>query len=431
MPIGPTIAPFGVQAPYRVSTTPTVTNRWTNLTPPASGGGTVTSVGLALPGSVFSVTGSPVTTSGTLTGSFISQAQNLVLASPNGSSGVPSFRALVAADIPSLSYVTSVALALPASTFTVSGSPVTSSGTLTGTFATQTANTVFAGPTTGAAATPTWRALVAADIPSGGGSPLTTKGDLYTFSTVNARLPVGANNTILRANSAATPGVDWATLSALLDAVMGSTRGQILRRGSTVWEALGLGTTGQAVVSDGTDAKWGNVGGGSGGALVFVGAAEVSGSAQTTLSISGLDLQTDKRYFLFIKLLNATTSTSTISFFYNSDTTSTNYDVQSVGANGSTLSAGRGNNAGLTGIISNAGGNNGTADLVGWLWINLRNRPVFALQKQQDFGASLQADTRFHQWRTASTNVTGITLSASIASSLDVGTRIEIWKMSQ
>src|SRR6185369_9109717 len=68
-------------------------------------------------------------------------------------------------DIPAAG-VTSVALALPSSTFTVSGSPVTSTGTLTGTFATQTANTVLAGPTTGSAATPTWRALVAADIPA-------------------------------------------------------------------------------------------------------------------------------------------------------------------------------------------------------------------------------------------------------------------------
>ena len=44
--------------------------------------------------------------------------------------------------------VTSVGLSLP-SIFTVTGSPVTSSGTLTGTLNTQAANTVFAGPTSG------------------------------------------------------------------------------------------------------------------------------------------------------------------------------------------------------------------------------------------------------------------------------------------
>lgn len=65
------------------------------------GSGTVTSVGLSLP-SIFDVSGSPVTTSGTLTGTLASQTANKVFASPNGASGTPSFRSLVAADIPTL-----------------------------------------------------------------------------------------------------------------------------------------------------------------------------------------------------------------------------------------------------------------------------------------------------------------------------------------
>jgi len=69
--------------------------------------------------------------------------------------------------------VTSVGLSLP-SIFTVTNSPVTSSGTLTGTLATQTANYVFAGPTTGAAAAPTFRALVAGDIPALSYAPATS-----------------------------------------------------------------------------------------------------------------------------------------------------------------------------------------------------------------------------------------------------------------
>lgn len=60
--------------------------------------------------------------------------------------------------------VTSVALTVP-SAFSVSGSPITTSGTLAVSLATQAANRVWAGPTTGADATPTFRALVAADIP--------------------------------------------------------------------------------------------------------------------------------------------------------------------------------------------------------------------------------------------------------------------------
>lgn len=71
--------------------------------------GTVTSVGLTMP-TGFSVSGSPVTSSGTLAVSFAGTiTKNRVLASPNGSNGSPSWRALVAADIPDLSgtYLTS------------------------------------------------------------------------------------------------------------------------------------------------------------------------------------------------------------------------------------------------------------------------------------------------------------------------------------
>ena len=60
--------------------------------------------------------------------------------------------------------VHSVGLSLP-SIFTVSNSPVTSTGTLTATLASQTASHVFAAPT-GTSGTPTFRPLVAADLPT-------------------------------------------------------------------------------------------------------------------------------------------------------------------------------------------------------------------------------------------------------------------------
>lgn len=49
---------------------------------------------------------------------------------------------------------------------------------------------------------------------SGGGgggtaSPLTTKGDIYTFDTGNQRLPIGTNKQVLTANSTASTGNDW------------------------------------------------------------------------------------------------------------------------------------------------------------------------------------------------------------------------------
>ena len=56
-----------------------------------SGGGTVSSVALAAP-NIFNVSGSPVTSSGTLSLSLASQSPSTVLAAPSSVSGTPSFR---------------------------------------------------------------------------------------------------------------------------------------------------------------------------------------------------------------------------------------------------------------------------------------------------------------------------------------------------
>ena len=48
-------------------------------------------------------------------------------------------------------------------------------------------------------------------IQAGAVSPLTTKGDLYGFSTLDARIPIGTNNQVLTADSAQALGLKWAT----------------------------------------------------------------------------------------------------------------------------------------------------------------------------------------------------------------------------
>ena len=95
-------------------------------------------------GTVTSVTGtSPVVSSGGTTPAislataygdtlnpYASKTANYFLAAPNGSAGVPTFRAMVAADVPALAYVTSVSGTGTVNGITLTGT-VTSSGSLT------------------------------------------------------------------------------------------------------------------------------------------------------------------------------------------------------------------------------------------------------------------------------------------------------------
>jgi hypothetical protein len=62
--------------------------------------------------------------------------------------------------------VTSVGLTMPSNVFNVANSPVTGAGTIAVSYANQNTNVVFAGPTSGTASSPAFRALLAADMPS-------------------------------------------------------------------------------------------------------------------------------------------------------------------------------------------------------------------------------------------------------------------------
>ena len=143
--------------------------------------------------SFLSLSGSPITVSGTLALTLATQSANTFLRGPNtGAAATPTFGALVALDLPAVttsaqgacptlpnvatqflngtgawsvpSFVSSVAMSVPGF-LSVSGSPITSSGTLAVTAPSQNANLVLAGPSSGSAATPAFRALSSADIP--------------------------------------------------------------------------------------------------------------------------------------------------------------------------------------------------------------------------------------------------------------------------
>jgi hypothetical protein len=100
----------------------------------SSTSGTVSSVGLSLP-SILSVSGSPVTSSGTLSASLANQNANLVFAGPaSGSAAAPTFRTLVAADIPTLNQnTTGTASNVTGTVAVANGGTGTTTGSITGT----------------------------------------------------------------------------------------------------------------------------------------------------------------------------------------------------------------------------------------------------------------------------------------------------------
>jgi hypothetical protein len=216
--------------------------------------GVVSSVGLSVP-TQFSVSGSPVTSSGTLALSWQTVSQNYGLFGPTSGSGVPTFRQITAGDLPvwvttkgdlityngstvqavrfpvgadatvltadstqatglkwsaaSAGTVTSVGLTLPSSELTVSGSPVTGSSSLSAAWHTQVKNTFFGGPVSGSDATPTFRVLDYRDL------GFTTKGDILTVTSGPAftRRAVGSDGQVLQADSTNPTGLSWQTIT--------------------------------------------------------------------------------------------------------------------------------------------------------------------------------------------------------------------------
>lgn len=200
--------------------------------------GTVTSVALTVP-TFLSVAGSPITSSGTLAVSLSGTALPILNGGTGQTTASAAFGALsplttkgdvlgystvnaripvgtdgqvLTADAaqtlglkwatPTTGTVTSVALTVPAF-LSVAGSPITSSGTLAVSLS-GAALPIANGGTGQTSASTAFGAL----------SPLTTKGDVLGYSTVNARVPVGSDGQVLTADSTQTLGVKWAAASS-------------------------------------------------------------------------------------------------------------------------------------------------------------------------------------------------------------------------
>jgi hypothetical protein len=159
--------------------------------------------------------------------------------------------------------VTSVGLALPPE-FDVTGSPVTSEGTLTGAWTQEDANKVFAGPAEGAADTPAFRALVAADIPSISKPP--TQTIILTGTTVY-NTPDGCKAILVELLGAGGGGGGAATAGSANGAAGGGGSGGYARKliaspAASYTVAVGAkGTGGAAGQNDGNaggNTTWGS-----------------------------------------------------------------------------------------------------------------------------------------------------------------------------
>lgn len=165
--------------------------------------------------------------------------------------------------------------------------------------------------------------------------------------------------------------------------------------------------------------------GASGVVMTHVTTYTVSGSAQTSFSISSLDLDADECYELHCKFNNATGSSANVSMTYNADTTATNYNRQGSSYNNTAVTASRANDAAIASMDANE-----PLNMVIRIKKDFDGRARATVQTNYGAAASIKSQRFDHVW-TSTSNVTGITFSSSVASSLDVGTEVKLYRIKE
>lgn len=235
---------------------------------PVTGTGTVQSVGLSLPVSVFSVSGSPVTTVGTLAGTFVNQSANTAFMGPtSGGAATPAFRLLVGADLPAPGLATLGGIqAVNAvshqwiNSITTGGVPQLSqpafsdiSGTLAASQCPLPSASTIGCVQSYAAVSHQWINTI-----SNSGVPASTQPGFSDLSgtLATAQLPTISSPTVLANISGLTAPASANTLTAIIDAsVTSPAQGDILYRNATGWVVLAPDTLGKVLTTAGAGAN--------------------------------------------------------------------------------------------------------------------------------------------------------------------------------
>lgn len=184
-----------------------------------------------------------------LTGNFLATARCLIFSDGGGISWNfnQNTNTLTASATSGGTFLSSVGLSDASTTpiYTVGNSPLTVNGALTITLNTQTKNLVFAGPGTGANAQPTFRALVAADLPAG-----TTPAGANPTASIGLTAVNGSAVTFMRSDGAPL-------LSQAISPTWNGTHTWLASSGSTVvsFQTPSTATYGIAQVTDQTGTR--------------------------------------------------------------------------------------------------------------------------------------------------------------------------------
>ena len=142
----------------------------------------------------------------------------------------------------------------------------------------------------------------------------------------------------------------------------------------------------------------------------------------TSITVSGLDLDTDSVYLVRGTIMNGGTSDYS-SIFFNADTTATNYHHQRDSATGSTAQGERRNDSRI--FFS---GTTRQSTFEGTMMRSADGKVKMILAINDSATTDIQIKNVALEWITTSTNVTGITITNGTATNLDVGSKLSVYK---